>query len=87
MDASERQLCATKRHRPHFRMAVSAAFRSTSAFEWKGDPQICAILPLNRGAEIDTDDSAYSRVSSKIDARVLVGNVEIHLQSRSIGAG
>jgi len=45
---AELQCCAKGRHSPRFRMAVSAAVRSTSAFGWKGDPQICAILLRSR---------------------------------------
>ncbi len=48
-------------------MAVSAAVRSTSAFGWKGDPQICAILQGIRRPEIGGDDSGYSRFSPEAD--------------------
>ncbi len=64
---AELTLCATNRHSPHFRMAVSAAVRSTSAFRWKGDLQICAILVGNRRPKIGRDDSGYSRFSPKAD--------------------
>ena len=48
-------------------MAVSAVVRSTSAFGWNGDPQICAILLGNRRPEIGGDDSGYSRLSPNAD--------------------
>ncbi len=75
MVGSERQLCATRRHSPHFRMAVSAAVRSTSAFGWKGDPQICAILLGNRRPEIGGGDSGYSRLSPNSDVQGVSGKV------------
>ncbi len=50
-------------------MAVSAAVRSTSAFGWKGDPQICAILLGKQRPENGGDDSGYSRLSPKGDIR------------------
>ncbi len=71
---SERRQCATKRHSPHFRMAVSAAVRSTSAFGWKGDLQICAILLGNRRPEIGVDNFSYARFSPNPDPRCAYRN-------------
>ena len=65
------------RHSPHFRMAVNAAVRSTSAFGWNGDPQICPILMGNRRPEIGWDDSGNSRFSPKIEVGELVRSVRI----------
>ena len=48
-------------------MAVNAAVRSTSAFGWKGDTQICAILLGNRRPEFGGDDSGNSRFSPKAE--------------------
>jgi hypothetical protein len=70
---AELTLCANRRHSPHFRMAMSAAVRSTSTFGWKGGPQIYTILLGNRRPEIGGDDLGYSRLSPKTDVHRSVG--------------
>ncbi len=61
--------CARSRHSPHFRMAVNTGVRSTSAFGWKDDPQICAIPLRNRRPEIGGGDSGNARSSPNGDTR------------------
>ena len=57
---------------------MSAAVRSTSAFGWKDDPQICAILLGNLRSKIDGDDPTNSRFSPKgdISPRVAIRGFE-----------
>ena len=64
-------------------MAVSAAAWSTSAFGWKGDPQICAILLGSRRPEIGGDDSGYSRFSPNCDIRKASTGAQMPLQKRT----
>ena len=66
-------ICAIARHSPRFRLALNASCSPMSAFGWKGDPQICAILLGNRRPEIGGDDSGYSRFSPIAEDRRAAG--------------
>jgi hypothetical protein len=52
---------ARRRHSPHFPGARVRSCLATSAFGWKGDPQICAILLGKRRPKLGWVDSGYSR--------------------------
>ncbi len=61
-------------------MAVSAAVRSTSAFGWKGGPQICAILLGIRRPEIGGDDSGYSHLNPNLDTLIGLTQLQIDIE-------